>query len=156
MLTEGTKAPNFSLPESSGGTFSTRAHKGSWLVVYFYPKDNTPGCTREAQDFNASIATFRKLDATLVGISKDTIKSHCTFRDKFALKFPLASDTDLSVQKAFGAYGKKVLYGKEILGTIRCTFIISPKGVIARVFAKVKVDGHVDEVLSALKELQKT
>jgi peroxiredoxin Q/BCP len=153
MLAEGEKAPDFDLESDAGDRVRSKDFRGKWLVVYFYPKDSTPGCTREAQAFSAAKKKFDKLGATVVGISKDSVKSHGNFRDKYDLTIPLLSDPDLTVHNAFGAYGEKVMYGKKILGTLRSTFLISPKGKIARVFPKVKVDGHADAVLEALKEL---
>jgi peroxiredoxin Q/BCP len=150
----GDAAPSFDL-ESDGGTRLTlKDFAGKWLVLYFYPRDNTPGCTREAQGFSEAVNLFKKLGAAVVGISRDSVKSHCGFRDKIGIRFPLLSDPDLAVQKAYGVWGTKVLYGREMQGTIRSTFLISHDGKIARVWARVKVDGHVEAVADALRDLQ--
>jgi peroxiredoxin Q/BCP len=148
----GAKAPSFNLESDAGGRPSLGDFKGKWVVLYFYPKDNTPGCTREAQSFTAAAAQLKKLGAEVLGVSKDSVKSHCGFRDKIGIGFPLLSDTDLKVHRAYGAWGKKTMYGKEVEGTIRSTFLISPDGKIARAWTSVKVDGHVDKVLDALRE----
>jgi thioredoxin-dependent peroxiredoxin len=151
MLKEGQKAPRFALPSDGGKDVRLDDFAGKRVVVYFYPRDNTPGCTREAQAFAAASRDFAKLGATVLGISKDSIASHCGFRDKYKLDFPLLSDADLSVHKAFGAYGEKNMYGKKVLGTIRSTFVIGPDGKLVKVFSSVKVDGHADAVLAALR-----
>lgn len=154
MLKAGDRAPSFKLPSDLGKDVSFADYPGKWLVVYFYPKDHTPGCTREAQAFAASQKAFAKAGAQVLGVSKDTAKTHGSFRDKFRLNFPLLSDPDFTTHKAFGAYGEKTMYGRKVLGTIRSTFIVDPSGKVARVFPSVKVDGHAEAVLDALKELQ--
>lgn len=173
MLEEGQKAPAFALEAvleaAVDGAFegaansdgprakvSTSDFRGKQaLVVYFYPKDDTPGCTRQAQAFHAAAMKLEKAGAAVVGISKDSIASHCKFRDKYGLGFPLLSDPDQAVHKAYGAFGEKTLYGKKSMGTIRSTFVIDTKGNIAKIFRNVKVDGHVDAVLEALAELKR-
>ncbi len=152
MLSEGDKAPELALESDAGATFSlTEALRGGKSVVlYFYPKDNTPGCTREAQAFSEAKRKLGAAGAIVVGVSKDSIKSHCGFRDKYALTFPLLSDPDLSAHRAYGAYGEKTMYGKKVMGTIRSTFLITPDRKIARAWRSVKVDGHVEAVLAAL------
>jgi peroxiredoxin Q/BCP len=155
MLAEGDKAPKFDLESDSGDRMSLGDFAGKHLVLYFYPKDNTPGCTREAQAFSEAAAKIRKMGAEVVGVSKDSIKSHCSFRDKYGLKFPLLSDPELKLHKAFGAWGEKTMYGKKIEGTLRSTFIIGPTGKVLKVFPSVKVDGHADAVIEALKQLSK-
>jgi peroxiredoxin Q/BCP len=152
---EGKKAPAFSLQTDAEETVTLASFKGKFLVLYFYPKDDTPGCTREAKDFNAALKKIRALGAEVVGVSKDSVKSHCGFRDKYGLKFPLASDPDLVAHEAYGAWGDKVMYGKKIKGTIRSTFIITPDGKVAKAFKGVKVDGHADAVIETIKELSK-
>jgi peroxiredoxin Q/BCP len=147
-------APAFDLESDQGERVSLRDFRGKWLVLYFYPRDNTPGCTREAQGFSAAAAALKKLGAEVVGVSKDSVASHCGFRDKFGLKFRLLSDPELEAHKAFGAWGTKTMYGKKVQGTIRSTFLISPEGAIARSWSGVKVDGHVDAVIGALREAQ--
>ncbi len=154
MIEEGAKAPSFKLESDGGELVTLSSFAGGWLVLYFYPKDNTPGCTRQAQAFSESMGKLRKLGAQVVGVSKDSVKSHCAFRDKYALKFPLLSDPNLLAHNAFGAYGEKTMYGKKVMGTIRSTFIIDPKGKIAKVFSRVKVDGHADAVFAAIRALQ--
>jgi peroxiredoxin Q/BCP len=158
MLSEGDKAPDFTLEADTGESFSLtealkgdKQGKGGSLVLYFYPKDNTPGCTREAQAFTEAKRKLGAAGATVVGVSKDSIKSHCGFRDKYALNFPLLSDPDLAVHRAYDAYGEKTMYGKKVMGTIRSTFLITPDRKIARIWRGVKVDGHADAVLEAIK-----
>src|ERR1700687_5457864 len=136
----GAKAPKFDLESDEGSRLSLGAFKGKWLILYFYPKDNTPGCTREAQGFTKAAAQLKKLGAEVVGVSKDSVKSHCGFRDKIGIGFPLLSDPDLQVHRAYGAWGKKTMYGKEGEGTIRSTFLITPDGKIGRAWSSVKVD----------------
>jgi peroxiredoxin Q/BCP len=148
----GAAAPKFDLESDGGERLSLGDFKGKWLVLYFYPKDNTPGCTRQAQGFTKAAAQLKKLGAEVVGVSKDSVKSHCGFRDNIGIRFPLLSDPDLKVHRAYGAWGKKTMYGKEVEGTIRSTFLISPDGKIGRAWSSVKVDGHVDKVLEALRE----
>jgi peroxiredoxin Q/BCP len=152
MPQAGDAAPDFELASDSGKTLSLGDFRGKTLVLYFYPKDSTPGCTREAQAFEAAKRKLATLGAAVVGVSKDSIKSHCSFRDKYALSFPLVSDPDLATHEAYGVYGEKMMYGKKILGTIRSTFVIDGKGKITRVFSPVKVDGHADEVLEAARQ----
>ena len=152
MLEEGKRAPAFTLEADDGSKVSLKDFKGRSLVVYFYPRDNTPGCTVEAQDFNKALKKLEKLDASVVGISKDSIASHCKFRDKFKLKFPLLSDPDGQVLEKYGAWGEKNLYGKRSMGIIRTTVVIGADGKVKKVFPKVRVQGHVDKVLEALKE----
>jgi thioredoxin-dependent peroxiredoxin len=151
----GAAAPNFDLESDSGQRVSLQRFAGKWLVLYFYPKDNTPGCTREAQSFTGAVATLEKLGAHVVGVSKDSVKSHCGFRDKLGIGFPLLSDPSLEAHKAYGAWGTKTMYGKKIEGTLRSTFLISPEGKIARAWSSVKVDGHADAVVEALREARR-
>lgn len=150
MIDTGTKAPDFTLDSDDGKKRSLRDFAGKTLVLYFYPKDDTPGCTREAQAFSAARAAIAKAGGEVVGVSKDTVASHCKFRDKYGLSIPLLSDPDLSLHKAFGAYGEKTMYGKKVTGVIRSTFIVKD-GKVVRVFPNVKVDGHADQVLAFLK-----
>jgi thioredoxin-dependent peroxiredoxin len=147
-------APKFALDSDAGTRVKLADYAGKWLVVYFYPKDNTPGCTREAQDFTQAAPKLKKLGAEVVGISKDSVKSHCGFKDKIGIRFPLLSDPDLSTHKAYGAWGTKTMYGKKVEGTIRSTFLVSPAGKIARSWTSVKVDGHAEKVIAALEELK--
>jgi thioredoxin-dependent peroxiredoxin len=145
-------APTFNLPSDTGEQVRLADFAGKWLVVYFYPRDNTPGCTREAQDFTDAAAKLRKLGAEVVGISKDSVKSHCSFKEKIGIGFPLLSDPDLTAHKAYGAWGTKTMYGKKVEGTIRSTFLVAPDGKIARSWSGVKVDGHAEKVIAALQE----
>lgn len=147
----GEPAPDFRLEADAGDVVSLEDFTGRWLVLYFYPKDNTPGCTREAQEFTAAVAQLRKLGAAVVGVSKDSLKSHCGFRDKIGIKFRLLSDPDLIAHRAYGAWGTKTMYGKKVEGTIRSTFLIAPDGEVVRVWSGVRVDGHVEDVLGVLR-----
>jgi peroxiredoxin Q/BCP len=148
----GSKAPAFALESDEGKLVSLGDFAGKWLVLYFYPKDNTPGCTREAQGFTAAAAQLKKLGAAVVGVSKDSVKSHCGFREKIGIGFPLLSDPTLATHRAYGAFGKKVMYGKAVEGVIRSTFLVAPDGKVAKAWRSVKVDGHVDAVVATLRE----
>jgi peroxiredoxin Q/BCP len=149
-LDVGAAAPDFDLESDTGERMRLRDFEGEWLVLYFYPRDNTPGCTREAQDFTRTAARLRKLGARIVGVSRDTVKSHCSFRDKISIGFPLLSDPDLEAHRSFAAWGEKLMYGKRIEGTLRTTFLIAPNGRIAQVWRNVRVDGHAGAVADAL------
>jgi peroxiredoxin Q/BCP len=150
MVKEGDEAPAFELESDAGKRVKLSDYRGRSVVVYFYPRDSTPGCTREAIAFSEALGRLAAAGASVVGISRDSVKSHCSFRDKHALKVPLLSDPDLAAHKAFGAWGEKTLYGRKMEGTIRSTFVVGPDGKIAKVFPSVKVDGHVEQVLAAL------
>lgn len=145
------KAPRFELESSTGGKVSLDSLAGKYVVLYFYPRDSTPGCTREAQAFRDSKKKLDALSAVAIGVSKDSIKSHCKFAEKEGLNFPLLSDPDGKTLEAYGAWGEKVLYGRKFLGIIRSTVVIGPDGKIVAHFPKVKVDGHADEVLAAIE-----
>ena len=135
----------------SGGTTAALAdYAGKWLVLYFYPKDSTPGCTTEGLDFNALLPKFRKLGAEVLGASRDSVKSHDNFRAKQGFRFPLASDPDEALCRAFGVIQPKKLYGREFIGVVRSTFLIGPDGVLRREWRGVKVPGHAAVVLEAL------
>jgi peroxiredoxin Q/BCP len=151
---EGAKAPAFDLESDAGERASLGDFAGKWLVLYFYPKDNTPGCTREAQDFTKAAARLKKLGAAVVGVSKDSVKSHRGFKETIGIGFTLLSDPDLAAHKAYGAWGKKMMYGKEVEGVIRSTFLVAPDGKLAKAWSGVKVDGHVEKVVAALNELR--
>ena len=153
MIQEGQKAPDFTLPSSEGGEVSLKALRGKPVVLYFYPKDDTPGCTREACAFRDAKARLKKAGAVVLGVSPDSAASHAKFRDKYALNFPLLADADKAVAKKYGAFGEKVMYGRKVVGMIRSTFVIDPEGVVRKVFPRVKVDGHDERVLEALSEL---
>ncbi len=150
MLKEGQKAPAFTLESSDGEKVSLGDFAGKNVVLYFYPRDNTPGCTREAEGFRDAAPALKKKNAVVLGVSKDSIASHCKFRDKYELNFPVLSDPDGKVLEKYGAWGEKVMYGKKMMGIIRSTVVIGPDGKIKKIFPKVKVDGHADEVLASL------
>ena len=153
MLEEGKKAPAFSLPGASGKSIALKDFAGKRLVLYFYPRDNTPGCTTQAQAFRDAAKRLKALNAAVVGVSKDSLESHCKFIDKYDLNFELLSDREGTVLEKYGAWGEKVLYGKKSLGIIRTTVVIDEKGVVRKVFPKVKVNGHADAVIEALEAL---
>jgi peroxiredoxin Q/BCP len=155
MLEVGKKAPAFTLESSEGGSVSLADFAGTPVVVYFYPRDNTPGCTTEANDFRTAMSKFKKLGVDVVGVSKDSIASHCKFRDKFKLNFALLSDPDGKMLETYGAWGDKNMYGKKMKGIIRSTVLIDGEGKVAAVWPKVSVKGHVDAVLAAAKALKK-
>jgi thioredoxin-dependent peroxiredoxin len=149
-IKEGAKAPAFTLESAEGDKVSLADFKGRKVVLYFYPKDDTPGCTLEAQAFRDALPRFKRKKAVVLGVSKDTTASHCRFRDKYGLNFPLLSDPDGKVIQAYGAWGEKNMYGKKSMGIIRTTVVIDADGKVARVYPKVKVTGHAEEVLDAL------
>ena len=152
-LEVGDKAPNFNLPTDGGGNISLKDLKGETVILYFYPKDDTPGCTKEACGFRDALPDFSKVKATVIGVSKDPVKKHDKFKDKYDLTFPLASDEDGAVCEAYGAWVEKSMYGRKYMGIDRSTFLIDGKGVIRGIWRKVKVPGHVDEVLKATQDL---
>lgn len=156
MIEAGERATDFTLKgiDENGveRDFSLKDFKGRTIVLYFYPKDNTPGCTVEACDFRDNIARLLKTGSVVLGVSPDSVKSHLNFREKHGLSFPLLSDPERSVAAAYGAYGEKKSYGKTSMGIIRSTFIIDPTGRVKTLWRGVKVAGHVDEVLEAIKE----
>jgi len=149
-LTEGKKAPDFELLDEEGGKVKLSDFKGRRVVVFFYPKAMTSGCTREACDFRDEIAAFKRKKVAVLGVSKDKPESQKKFKEKYKLPFPLLSDPDVEVQKAWGVWGEKNMYGKKVFGTIRTTVVVGPDGTVEKVFPKVKVDGHVASVLEAL------
>jgi len=153
MLEEGKRAPAFTLGSSDGGKVSLKDFKGQKVVIYFYPRDNTPGCTTEAGDFNKALKKLEKAGAVVLGVSKDSIESHCKFRDKYKLKFPLLSDPEGTMLEKYGAWGEKNMYGKKMMGIIRSTVIVGETGKVEKLFPKVRVKGHVDAVLAALAAL---
>lgn len=154
MSLVGKPLPAFSLLDDQGATVTNATFKGAWTVLYAYPKDSTPGCTTEACDFRDRNAALKKLGARIYGISRDAAKSHQNFIAKQNLNFPLLSDPDTELLKPLGAFGKKIMYGKEVLGIIRSTFLVDPEGVIRHVWPKVRVKDHAEEVLAVLKELK--
>jgi peroxiredoxin Q/BCP len=149
----GDKAPDFTLLADTGGKVSLKALKGKTAVLYFYPKDDTPGCTAEACAFRDALPDFSKVKAAIIGISRDSVASHDKFKTKFALPFPLASDTDGKVCEAYGVWVEKSMYGRKYMGIERATFLIDGKGVIRNVWRKVKVKGHAEDVLEAAAAL---
>jgi peroxiredoxin Q/BCP len=153
MLNPGDKAPAFTLARDGGGTVNSKDLKGKAYVVYFYPKDNTPGCTQESCDFRDSFARLTEHGVEVFGVSRDSVKSHDNFKAKFELPFPLLSDPDKELHTAFGAWGLKKMYGKEVEGTIRSTFLIDKHGKVAAAWPKVSVKGHVDQVLAEVAKL---
>ena len=153
MLEAGEMAPNFRLPDQNGEVHGSKDFKGMWLVIYFYPKDNTPGCTKEACNFRDNHRAIRKLGAEVVGVSVDSVKKHARFVAKFDLPFTLLADEEQKMVNDYGVWGLKKFMGREYMGTNRMTFIVDPKGKIAKVYPKVKAAVHGDEVLGDLKEL---
>jgi thioredoxin-dependent peroxiredoxin len=149
----GDKAPAFTLPTDGGGTVSLAKLKGKKVILYFYPKDDTPGCTKEACGFRDNFPKFTKTDAVVIGISKDSVKRHDTFKAKYELPFMLAADIDGKVCEAYGVWIEKALYGRKYMGIERATFLIDAKGVVRQVWHKVKVAGHAEDVLAAAKAL---
>lgn len=149
----GDKAPDFALPDADGGTVKLAAFKGRKLVLYFYPKADTPGCTREAMDFTRLKRSFANADTEIVGVSADPIKALAKFTDKRGLGIALASDETHEMLLAYGVWGEKSMYGRKFMGVLRTTFLIDRKGRIAQVWHNVKVDGHADAVLAAAKAL---
>ncbi|WP_456954705.1 peroxiredoxin [Lysobacter sp. HA35] len=150
----GDLVPDLDLALSSGQTRRLSSYRGRWLVLYFYPKDSTPGCTTEGLDFNSLLGDFDAANATIVGVSRDSLKSHQNFCAKQGFKFDLASDADESVCKAFDVIKPKKLYGRDYVGIERSTFLIGPDGRVAQAWRPVKVPGHAAAVLSTLRELQ--
>jgi len=150
----GDKAPSFTLPADGGGEVSLKGLKGKTVVLYFYPKDDTSGCTAEACAFRDALPDFSKVDAEIIGVSKDPVKKHDKFKDKYALNFPLASDEEGKVCEAYGTWVEKSMYGRKYMGIERSTFVIDGKGVIRNVWRKVKVPGHAEEVLKAAEALE--
>jgi peroxiredoxin Q/BCP len=153
-LKAGDKAPDFTLPVDGGGKVSLKDLKGKKLVLYFYPKDDTPGCTTEACAFRDALPDFSRVKAAILGVSKDSVASHDKFKKKFKLPFPLASDADGAVCEAYGTWVEKSMYGKTYMGIERATFLIDETGVIRAIWRKVKADGHAEEVLKAAEALK--
>ncbi len=154
MVQEGDPAPDFALPDADGSIVTLKTLKGAFAVIYFYPKDSTSGCTREALDFTALVPEFEKLGTKVFGVSPDGTKSHANFRNKHALAVTLLSDPEKTAIQAFGVWAQKKMYGKAYMGVERSTFLIGPDGKIVRCWRGVKVPGHAAEVLDALKKQQ--
>ena len=151
MISEGDRAPDVHVTASDGRTFNLEK-PGSPVVLYFYPKDDTSGCTREAQDFSALAQEFERAGAYVVGVSRDPMKKHEKFIDKYDLTVPLASDEDGTISDAFGTWVEKSMYGRKYMGMERSTFLIGPDGIVQKAWRKVKVPGHAQEVLEAVQE----
>ena len=151
MLDTGDRIPDLPLALSSGRPATLGGYAGQWLVLYFYPKDSTPGCTTEGNDFNALLPAFKRAGARVLGVSRDSLKSHANFIARQGFGFDLASDADEALCNAFGVLQPKKLYGREFVGIVRSTFLVDPDGVIRRKWQPVKVAGHAEAVLDALK-----
>lgn len=145
-------APNFKIPSSNNKEFELKKNKNKFLVIYFYPRDNTPGCTNEAKDFSKLYKEFKKLNCEIFGISKDSVESHKKFISKFKIPFQLLSDEKITALKKYGAWGEKSMYGKKFMGIKRTTVLINQKGKIIKIWNNVKVKDHAKEVLNCLKE----
>ena len=154
MLKINTKAPNLSLYSTTDKLYSLKDSLGKYVVLYFYPKDDTPGCTIETIDFNKLLTKFKKLNCEIFGVSKDDLKSHNKFKEKYNIKFDLLSDNDLKIVKSYKVWAKKNFMGREFMGTVRSTFLINPKGKIVKTWNNVKVKNHALEVLDTLKNIQ--
>jgi peroxiredoxin Q/BCP len=150
MLKVGDKAPDFNLPTGDGKLLGLRDLKRKKVVLYFYPKDNTSGCTKEACSFQENLSVFRKKGAVVIGVSADSVASHAKFAEKYDLAFPLLSDESKDIMKSYGVWKAKSMYGRKYMGIERTTFIIDEQGVITHIFPKVKVEGHTEEILKAL------
>ncbi|MBF9232474.1 peroxiredoxin [Microvirga alba] len=153
ILATGTNAPPFTLPATDGKEITLDSLKGQKVVLYFYPKDDTSGCTREAQDFQSLRSEFSKAGTEIIGVSPDSLKSHDKFRSKYGLDFALASDEDKTMLEAYGVWVEKSMYGRKYMGVERTTVLIDRDGKIAQVWPKVQVPGHAEEVLAAAREL---
>ncbi|MFZ5980522.1 MAG: thioredoxin-dependent thiol peroxidase [Candidatus Zixiibacteriota bacterium] len=153
-LKTGAKAPAFTLENQTGQKVKLSDYAGQWLVLYFYPRDNTSGCTREACDFTDNLKAFEKINAVVLGVSPDSVKSHLNFIEKQALKIDLLSDPNHKVLEKYGVWQEKSMYGRKYFGVVRSTFLIDPHGKIAHKWEKVKVAGHVEEILTRLAELK--
>jgi len=152
VIEENKKAPQFTLPDQNGNKVSLKDFLGQKVVLYFYPKDNTPGCTKEACDFRDSIEDFKKIKAVVLGVSPDSVESHKKFAGKYDLPFPLLSDPGKKVLEKYGVWKEKSMYGRKYMGVERTTVVIDEKGKILKIFPRVKVKGHVDQVKKVLQE----
>ena len=155
MIKENTKAPAFTIISTKKKNYSLKDSVGKYVVIYFYPKDDTPGCTIEANDFNKLLPKFKKLNCEVFGISKDSLKSHDKFREKYKIKFELLSDENLKILKKYKVWGKKKFMGREFMGILRTTFLIDPKGKILKIWENVKVKDHAKDVLNILNSFSK-
>ena len=153
MLKINSKAPAFTSQSTSNKNYSLKDSIGKYVVLYFYPKDDTPGCTTETNDFNKLLSSFKKLNCEVYGISKDNLTSHAKFKDKYKIKFDLLADEDLKLLKKYKVWGKKKFMGREFMGTVRSTYLIDKKGKVLRTWTNVKVRDHAKEVLKTLKSI---
>jgi peroxiredoxin Q/BCP len=149
MVQEGIKAPSFTLPDSTGKKYRLEDFKGKTIILYFYPKDDTPGCTKEACDFRDHHSQFKKKGVEVLGVSADNEASHQKFASKYSLPFTLLADKEAKISKEYGVYKEKSMYGKTYMGIERTTFVIDPEGKIKKIYPKVKVDGHIEEILKS-------
>ena len=154
MLKINTKAPTFKLNSTTDESYSLKDSIGKYVVLYFYPKDDTPGCTIETNDFNKLLTKFKKLNSEVYGVSKDNIISHKKFKEKYNIKFDLLVDDEIKIIKSYKVWAKKKFVGKEYMGIVRSTFLIDPKGKIIKIWSNVRVKDHAQEVLDALKNIQ--
>lgn len=152
QLQVGDKAPDFTLPTDNDGEISLSQFKGQKVVLYFYPKDDTPGCTKESCSFNENLSAFNKMNAQVIGLSKCSVKKHNKFKEKYGLQFPLASDENSDVCEKYGTWVEKSMYGRKYMGIDRSTFLIDENGKIAHIWRKVKVPGHIEDVMSVMEE----
>lgn len=152
-IQRGDTAPDFCLPNKDKVTKCLESYRGKWLILYFYPKDNTQGCTLEAIDFSHALKEFETMNAVIVGVSADSAESHCRFTEKHGLTIELLTDAEHTVMERYGVWQMKKMYGKESMGVVRSTFLINPDGVIAHIWSKVKVPGHIEQVKEELKKL---
>ena len=155
MVKENTQAPSFKLLSTNNYEYSLKDSLGKYVVIYFYPKDNTPGCSIEARDFNKLLPKFKRLNCEVFGVSKDSLKSHDKFKDKYKIKFDLLSDQDLKILKKYKVWAKKKFMGREFMGILRTTFLIDNKGKIIKIWKNVKVKDHAKEVLNKLNTIVK-
>lgn len=153
LLTPGTAAPDFTLPRDGGAQVTLKSLRGKKVVLYFYPRADTPGCTKEAIAFNSKRRAFEQAETAILGVSADPVKAQDKFRDKYALAFPLISDETHQMLEAYGVWGEKSMYGKTFFGVQRVTYLIDRKGIVAQVWPKVKVEGHAEDVLAAARAL---
>jgi len=155
MLKINSKAPNFNLISTNGNSYSLKDSIGRYVVLYFYPKDDTPGCTIETNDFNKLLTKFKKLNCEVYGVSKDNMKSHNKFKEKYKIKFDLLSDDEIKIVISYKVWAKKKFMGREFMGIVRSTFLIDPMGKIVKIWDNVKVKDHAQEVFDTLKSIQK-
>ena len=155
MLKEKSIAPKFTLNSTGNNKYSLKDSQGKYVILYFYPKDDTPGCTIETNDFNKLLTKFKRFNCEVYGISKDNIKSHNKFKEKYKIKFDLLSDDEIKIVKSYKVWAKKKFMGREFMGVVRSTFLIDPKGKIVKIWDNVKVKDHAQEVLDSLKHIQK-